>query len=430
MLIDSSQNRSGQGRLFLAALAALLLLLAGTILYPDTMTSAGLHVGGLRLSPLGVLMVLALPPVSLYIWKNRSSLRFQALDVFLLGGLAFLGIRGAAAATTSNGVALVFAYCVYALLCYYGFAVIGRNESAVRALLWTLVGLTVIVSAYAMIEFVFDKNIIFDSLISDKVTYRATSLHRTGSTLGQPIVLGTIMVQLAPFLVYFFLRSRNIGSRIRWGVTLLLAVMALWVSYAKASIITAVILTVAAAWISSRKAVAYKKTLVILFGAGLICVLALGMTFYRNAGYNLLSDERREESINLRLRYWGQAPEAIASQPLAGSGLWQGVFQESDWERHAIDNLYLETLVEQGIIGTLLLGGALVLIGRQVWRLIAGGGKYWAVSVTVAASMAAMLITGMASNPLFVWPNMVVFWIEAGLIRALYEKQRTTIART
>jgi hypothetical protein len=426
MVIDSSQNRSGQGRLFLAALAALVLLLAGTLLYPDTMTNAGLRLGQLRISPLGVLMVLALPPVAFYVWNSRHQLSFQMLDFLLLTGLAFLTIRGAAAAVTANGLLLVVAYTAYALLSYYGMAAVGQKSSAVRVIFRTMACLAVVIAAYAMVEFLLDRNIIFDDLIRDKVIFRASSLHRTGSTLGQPIVLGNIMVQLAPFLVYFFLKSRNVGARIWWGATILTATMALWVSYAKGSMAAALILVAAVAvWIGWKKA-AYKKTFAILLAAGLICILSLGAIFYRSADYNLFSPERREESFTLRWYFWEKVPGAVASQPLIGSGLWQGV-PGFEGEPHAIDNLYLGTLVEQGLIGSVLLGGALVLIGRQVWRLIAAGGRIAILALTLAVSMAALLLASITSNPLFIWPTMVVFWMEAGLIRALYEKKAAAV---
>ena len=80
-------------------------------------------------------------------------------------------------------------------------------------------------------------------------------------------------------------------------------------------------------------------------------------------------------------------------------------------------------IVENGIVGTLLAGGMVILIGLQSWRLIRAAGPNAIWGVLISASLGAVLIDGMTFDAMMNWPNMVVFWLLAGALRAMIELQ-------
>jgi len=125
-----------------------------------------------------------------------------------------------------------------------------------------------------------------------------------------------------------------------------------------------------------------------------------------------------------------RVPSTFLANPVIGAGMWQGTREifvvnpapESEHRPRSIDNIYLVALVEQGAVGILLIGTALVLIGIQAWKLLRRGGPVAAWGLPVTVSMAMILINGYAMSSLMIWPLMVVFWLCAGMIRSLYER--------
>ncbi|MHB8858048.1 MAG: O-antigen ligase family protein [Thermoleophilia bacterium] len=423
-------KRFPEKNLFMAALVSLILLLAVTLLYPDTLISRAIVFAGVRISPLGVGFALCAPAVIAYFWKQRASLDFQLLDLFIVGSLSYITVRGAVAASTANGIFLVLAYAAYALVNYYGMAVLGQGRAVVRAVFISLAVIGLIISIYAIIEFIAGRNLLFEGLIGDKVTFRVNSLHRTASTLGGPGILGTAIVQIAPFMVFFFMRAAGAGRKFMWGAVTVVALAALWVSYSKISIATAGLLTVGLFfWTFRRRAMPQLRNLSILLAVAIVVITAMVAVYSDNASYNLVSTERTDESVNLRWYLWEQAPGILADHPLLGTGLWQGDPGVGQGDpgvgqpRYTVDNQYLITLIEEGLVGTVILAGTFFLLGKQTWRSLGSGDEMHAWIIPIAVSMGAVLLIGVTSNPLFVWPNMVLFWLEAGLIRAIVERR-------
>ena len=98
---------SASSRLYKAALASLALLLAGTLLYPDTYVNADWHIGPIRVSVLSVLLVVAAPSILLYMFAQRREITIRALDYLLVSFMAYIFIREVLAASQANGEALL-----------------------------------------------------------------------------------------------------------------------------------------------------------------------------------------------------------------------------------------------------------------------------------------------------------------------------------
>ena len=434
-LEQNQQSFSWKNPWSVAALSSLVLLVAGTLLFPDTFTSVGVYVGPVRLSPLGILLVLAAPPITIHVWKRRHSLTFQALDGFLLATMAYVAVRGIAAADTANGVGLVLAFTAYVLVLFYGTSVVSQDRSALRLIYISLSLLAVIIAAYAMIEFFMNRNILFGELIKEKALVKNPLLPRAASTLAHPVFLGAVMVQLLPFLFFFFFRARTAMMKLLMGTAIVLCASSLFVSYAKGAWATMIILVAGGVvWLIWRRPAVGKAGLVSMLTVTVIVIFSIYLFNSESVRFNVTSETRTQDSFDTRWYIWSKFPEIFSVDPVIGTGIWHNsdAILEKDIPLAGIpafkdnppvvDNMYLVMLVEQGIIGSLLAGVTLLLILREVWRLSRSNiyrMREW--MLPAAVSIIAILINGLVFNPLLVWPCMVIFWLAAGVLRALNE---------
>jgi len=420
--------------LYLAALVSLALLVAGTLIYPDYLISVGIRVGSFRISPMGALFVCAAPAVTWYAWKQRGLLQRRALDIALISAIIYVVVRGVIAATNGNELGLVVGYAGYVILLYYGMAVIGQEKYGLRTMFIVLVSMGIIAAAYAVIEFALDRNILYGGIIKEEMIpispVRGPGYHRSSSTLGHPGALGAFMVQVIPFFLFFFIRAGTAVRKAAWGAGIALLMLALTMTFSKGAWSTAAILLITGLiWLTWRRPVSTRPLLFLL----MVVVLVLGVftaTFYETVHAGTLSKARTGESFNPRIYMWSRVPDTFLANPLVGAGMWQGnreVFEvnpapEAKNRPVSIDNIYLVALVEQGALGVLLVGAALTLIGTQAWKLLRRGGPLAAWGLPVAVSVAMILINGYAMSSLMIWPNMIVFWLCAGMIRSLVER--------
>jgi len=437
---DSDGSVREKSLLFRVALAAFIIMIVGTLLYPDTFTRVGLRVGPFRISALALLFFIAAPPVFAYAWSRRGALKPGIIDAALLLMVGFMTIRGFAAATNGNELGLDAAIAVYTLLVYYGAAMLGQDSSALRVIILTLAILAMIISFYAILEFILNDNFIYGALIEDKAPLKSAEFHRSGSTLAQPPVLGTILIAVAPLQIYFFCRGKNIFRRVFWGVSLLLSAVALLVSFSKGSWITAAIIfsaTFIILMFNLQKIHGKLKPLIILTTA-LILILLLSVSLsYKEFEFNVFSPDRINESFGMRWNMWEKAPGVFIDNYMIGVGMWKGgdavysvVYNEREQDAQdvgyeegmiPVDNLYLTTMIEEGLVGAFLLIMAISLIGKQAWSLIRTKGRHRGIVISLSVGMVAVLINGMTINTLLIFPIMFIFWLYAGLIRAQAE---------
>lgn len=420
-------------RLFLAAMASLIFLLVCTLAYPEYDIRVGLYVGSVRVSVIALLFIAAAPAVSLFVLKHLSWVRFTALDAFLMLTLLYITARGAPAATDANGIGLVFAFAVYILLFYYGTAFLGQG--GLRPLFAALVVMGVIAAAYAMIEFALGENVLYGSIIKPAfLPFPGIGYHRSSSLLGAPGPLGLFMVQVAPIILFFFLRSKDVAVKIFLGLALLLVMLALLVTFGKGPWITAIVLSASGiAWILWKHRNMARLVLALALAAALV-LGAFVFIFHDTVQAGTVSKARTSESFKPREYMWYRVPSTFMAHPWLGAGIWQGnaeIFKVNPAPEYkdrpaSIDNMYLTTPVEEGIIGTVLIVMTFSLMASQGWRTLRSdaAAAWW--GWPAAASMVGVMIAGFTENDLLNWPNMVVFWLTAGMLRALSEGLRTS----
>ena len=431
--IRSYSGRGDDGRLFLSALAALVLLLASNLLYPDTSTNVAVNLGAIRLSPLGTMFVVTAPFLLIYGWSRRHKVSISALDVLLLTTMTYLALRGVLAATTANGVALTAGYAAYSLTIYYGAAVLAQRPVAIRVITITIVSIGFIVVTLGLLEFFLERNVLYEGLIKQSsIPFQGAGYHRSGSTLGHPLALGLFLVQIAPFFVIFFAKADTILKRIAWGLVIIGLVLTLLVTFSKGPWGTAGILAASAvAYLLWKKPEARKLTMVLVVSVVLSSALFF-VVFHENTMAGTFSRARTSESLSPRKYMWSRTPAVIGANPVFGVGMWQSGPEVSkidpvdlgENQPTAIDNLYLTIIVEDGLVGALLLLVTLALVFRQAIGLFRGGGDYATWGAAYLISMGAVIINGITMDTLLMWPGMVMFWLMAGMTRAMYEMKR------
>lgn len=432
----SEINGLDNGRLYRAALAALIVLLTVNILYPDTSTDLSWKLGPARISPLGSVFVLTAPFIIIYAWNRRQLLSFSALDVLLLVTMAYVASRGILATTTVNGIALTAGYAAYTLVLFYGTAVIAQKRSAFKTIIITLVCLGSIAITLGLVEFFLERNVLYSGIIKESVTpIVSKKYHRSGSTLGHPLALGLFLTQVAPFFFIFYAKAASSVKKIVWGAAIIGLVLTLLVTFGKGPWGTALFIGSAAAiWLLWKKPQA-RKPVIMIIAAVVLSITLFSIAFYENTSAGTFSKVRKSESIKPRSYMWSRAPTVIWEHPLFGVGMWQAGPEVAsvDWVDYgkyqptAIDNQFISVVVEQGILGTLMITATIFLLFRQALQLLKVGGIYSQWSAVLIISMGALIINGLTMDSLWMWSGMVVFWLTAGMLRGLYEMKQKMI---
>lgn len=153
-------------------------------------------------------------------------------------------------------------------------------------------------------------------------------------------------------------------------------------------------------------------------GSGVVAVLAL-VTVFASAVL-LVPDTLAERMDNTgttgRSQIWEIALESCPEHCATGSGL--GTFPDvhergvltipdatGDKLRFEAHSIWLETLVELGVLGFALLSGALLLLGRELWRL-----PVQARHGALAGLVALLITSSFLSNALFKYFWLVVMY--------------------
>lgn len=436
--MDEMPGADDNRRLYLAALSMIAMLFSTTMLYPGTLSGDEIWFGPVKINLVGMMLVISFPFIAAFLWQARKKISPGYLDLFIILTISYVTVRGLIAARQANETGLlIVAYAGYALVFYYGMAVLGQWWSSIKTLFMITIAIGVIVAGYALVEYYATSNFLFEGIIEGRVPEPGWGYHRSGSSLGHPVVLGLFLVQIAPLFIVCYYRARGRMARIAWMASIILLALALEVTFTRGAWITASILAAAGiSWALWRHRELRRTTVMLVIAVGL-SILLFTVFNAETVSSGTFSKARRHESVTPRLYMWSKTPGVFLENPLFGAGMMRGVDEiyrleapPEKWTNppSAIDNLYLMMLVEQGILGSLLAGAALVLIVRQGIRLIRSGAAYGAVALILGISMSAVFIDGFTFDTMLNWPNMVIFWMSAGLLRALAElKKRDSV---
>jgi len=415
-----------------AAAVLLVTVISVSVLYPETFILDFPIVGSERTLPLSILLPVVIVFTLIYAIKRLETVHIGYVDIAVLTLAAYVLLRNAPAQAGMIGVK----YALLGLGLFFLTAMLSRRIDLNRLIMWLFVGLACITCLYALLEYILQKNIIFEEFITTTIRQPEGELHRAGSTLVHPVSFGAFLIQLLPFCILAWYTSRDSRQRVLGLVTSALATLALFLTYSKGSWIVAVIiigcLVFYAVWQRSSRAI----YIIALFVAMLAVVTG---AFWQQMTEDM--SDRSAMSVDLRLAGWKAAIEGIMEHPLIGVGQKQGdnvVWSHLDAETQAsviggnlnlpVDNYYLNVFLEEGLAGLVLWLLVMSLMIREGIILIRRDtpARPWAVAAL--AGMAGIFLNAITFDALLIWSNYVIFWVTAGLLHGLSQGERTETA--
>lgn len=415
--IDTNSSKKKRS---VVAFSSLMLLVSGSLLYPDTMTNVSYYIGAIRFSPLLILFLISAPVITFYVYKERYRFPARLLDAFFVSTIVYIVARGLIASTgDTNLTGLVLAYGGYSVVIYFGAAVIYQSREYVPWTISILAILAAIVSLLAIPDFLLNWNFPYEALIRDKITFKSVEYRRIGSTIAAPGQMSAFLVMIIPFVVYVFIHARSSSKKAIFGLLILTVIVALWMSFVKISWLVFIIMVIGGlVFLIIKRPEGLAKQMVIVGLSAIFVVSIFSFLFWDRVELLLFSEQRQSESIDMRLRSWESSPETFTNNPFFGTGIWRGNTESAS---QAIDNLYLTIIVEQGIIGFSLVIATFILMIRNVLKLLHEDDVSRTWTILILISLGSLLLTGLTSSPIFVWPTMVVFYLFLGILRALIE---------
>lgn len=242
---------------------------------------------------------------------------------------------------------------------------------------------------------------------------------RASGTFTNPIFFAVFLVLVLPFAMYCAFWFKGVRRRVISAGCAALILGGIAVSYSRGPYVAAGMAVACLMFWGGKRALAI---LGVCAGAGLGAALV-----FRDIIARLFTlFDSGETSVNIHMKIYRAALDTIGDNRLLGLGTGTANFGEVLREKYGIDqphahNVFLEFFVENGVLGAGLFTAVIVLFFVFVIRAARRGGKCRALSVTMCASMAGMLVC-MSSDNIFyglkpVQLVMLLLGISAGFAR-------------
>ncbi len=370
----------------------------------------------IRNTPL--LLVLLLPATALlgllYVISRRAQINFGLFDSLLLIFVCYLLIR--------NETSLALAtFCGITLYLYYATFLLIHDKRNHEYLLSIIAGIALIISAYALVEFFFQQNIVFPEYFPR----HPGGIYRVTATLYHPVVTGSFLLQAMPFSIALWLRGRLRPLRSLGELAWFLSIPAITLTFSKGSLFTACLIIAGIVLVMGFRKI--KKWLII---AGLVSIILLSSGLYL---LSIHGEEPTRQSISydIRLSRWSDVIREFAEKPVAGVGFRHGsqaiienykellTDQDISDLSFPVDNYYLYVLLEEGFIGLLLwlLLLLVILLNGIPAASVHSSEQPWILAAII--SVVGFLLVSLTFDSLTWWPNLAMFWITTGILRGL-----------
>jgi len=354
----------------------------------------------------------------IYLFENRYSLKPNGID-FVIGMFMFYLLARELMGFEYNGALkfVIFGICFYCLT-----AITMKKQSVFQSLILGIVLITMLCVIYGLFEYAAQDNFLFRTQAN---LHPIQTYHRIYSSMENPVIFGAVLVQVLPFSLLLFAVSHNFWIRLIAIITFMWTIAALMLSFSKGSWIAASIVSCfVAIYFVWRKGIALKPALVAI----LMCVIIF-VIFWPQISTDV--SVRTEDSVSVRYAAWNASIEGIADNYLGGVGFNRSVLElrnylDNKWMRTqynatAVDNSYLSIFMEEGVAGILLW---LVMLGTIIALGIKTSLKntycgVWALSAL--ASVVGFAINSFTFDSYQYLPNIMFFWISAGIIRGTYQ---------
>lgn len=258
-------------------------------------------------------------------------------------------------------------------------------------------------------------DIVFDFIPVEIINYRFRS--RSSATFDNPLILAMYLVIVTPLCAYGSVYFNSSKDRKISRACLVLAFGGI-ISTSSRSAYIAIGLAILIMLISNKKL--FKK----LFPVMLVVAVALpiGMIYrFKNLSLNdfLASDSQR-------IGIWKSCFDMFIHNPIIGLGAGTDNIHTLLVEQYGIPrphahNLFLQMLVEGGIIGGAFVIAIVVLIAKNIYKLYkTDNKKYKPLAVLYTASLAGFCVSSMTEFTLQTAKELMILFFLLGLVEATY----------
>lgn len=325
------------------------------------------NVGGLRLSPYRIILMVLFVPV-LFLWMSGRAGRIKGVDFLVLliafwPPIALLVNHGPAATWEFSGI-----YVIEVLTPYFIARTMIRDLRNFRFFVMTLFLIVLGLLPFTIYENIFGRPILIEMF--DKIfdVYRATDkelrfgLRRAQASLPHPILFGLFCSPVFALTIYT-LRSK-IGHRSQWRYPAIV-LAAVFTSLSAGALMSVVWQMLLISWDFILRNVKQRwKYLLILAGiAYLIIELGSNRSVFQIAATNLTLDVGNSWTRVLIFRH---ASDDIANNPIFGLGFRD--WTRPHWMKPSVDNFWLVQTMAYGFPALFAYVATLLVLFIQVGR--------------------------------------------------------------
>lgn len=405
-------------KLDMAALAVVVGLLCLAVLYPETFLAGGLQIGSRHV----LIATLVMPGVAvfmaIYLLARYPQLRLKRVDLVLLMFSGYILVRNIYG---GNEVSTILSI-VYGAGIYFMVALQAINIRHLQIIILVIVVLTIVISAYGVIEYALGQNPLFQDQLSQSIPEPPQGVHRAGSTLAHPVSFAAFLLQVMPFCGLVAYLGKTKLQRLAGIGSLLLAALALLLTFSKGSWIVAMLFAAAGSYLLIRRL--GKRRALLIFAVMAIATIVVAL-YFRHEIYSETT-WRTGHDVEMRLTLWDAAISGISDHFIFGVGFGHAKealtgYLTPYWlhflPKPVVDNNYLHIFLEEGILGLALWLGFLLTLVAAAIRLIKESPIVRPLIACVLISILTISINGLTFEAMLIFPNSIMFWIAAGLLR-------------
>lgn len=363
--------------------------------------------------------------------KSFSCKKFTIPDIFFWIYITALTFSVIFAVNSELAWSRYFRMVPPIILLYYiiqsGFI---RERKRIFSCLVCIFALLVI--AIAILEFIVQKNILYEKIWFNPFYKVQIQFRRVMSTQYHPSVLGTYLMACLPFSLFLAFNSKRKGEKLLGAISGFLIILGIVLTSALGAIISSSCIIFLFLWFKRKKILLFLLTLLVF-----IIVAQMGFEFYSVLNNNCVvrQDYPIDEKLLYKLRRVPTTFKMVKSYPITGVGLdnFRLLFDKFHrckrykyipYEFKIPDNMYLSTIAETGILGSLsfLLFLLMIIIrGTKCLRFLTGEDREFLLLMYFG--FLGFLIN-MLTYDLFSWQGpLYLFWSYVGLIRGYFSKE-------
>lgn len=324
----------------------------------------------------------------------------------------------------------LFLYPMLTVLWMLMLAQAASTSTQPRRYLWLLCGISALpaLAVLASIGYLQTMGVSVTELASNSSGATRQLLSITGFHANEAGIL--LSSGFGPLL--FATASAKTGQeRLFLWTMLTLVALALLLTFSRGAYVSALICL--ALYIAQSKGKAHIKTLIVIAIAAMIAAMSGFLVSRVSQGWTeaASSDARMTAVTASRTNIWRALWPDVAARPILGNGLrstaWSSAAKTQVIPTHP-HNLYLEILLDMGVIGLVVL---LLFFKRFTETLRRAANSLDACSMSTAylagayASLVGYLVAAVANGHYTPAPENTLFWASLGIALAVIERERT-----